>query len=112
VSWLRELEAIPSVKRAVLTGMDGLVIEEVGYGGVEAQFLAAEMASFRRVMTPLTETLGESLRRYTIATDEHELLVVCFGDYCLGALIDRGGGQRALVGQALSRLAAMLAEHL
>ncbi|WP_457630794.1 roadblock/LC7 domain-containing protein [Oceanithermus sp.] len=112
MSWLRELEAIPSVKRAVLTGLDGLVIEEVGQGGVEAQFLAAEMASLQRAMEPLTRALGEELRRYTLATDEYELLAVCFADYCLGALIDRAGGQRALVGQTLSRLAATLVERL
>jgi len=112
VSWLGELEAIPSVRRAVLTGLDGLVIEEVGNGGVEAQFLAAEMASLLRAMTPLTEALGEDLRRYTLATDQHELLAVCFADYCLGALIDRSAGQRALVGQTLSRLAATLVERL
>lgn len=112
MSWLRELEAIPSVKRAVLTGLDGLVIEEVGQGGVEAQFLAAEMASLSRAMAPLVGALDEELRRYTLATDEHELLAVCFADYCLGALIDRSGGQRALVGQTLSRLAATLVERL
>ena len=112
MSWLQELEAIPSVKRAVLTGLDGLVIEEVGRGGVDAQFLAAEMASLQRAMTPLATALGEDLRRYTLATDDHELLAVCFSDYCLGALIDRSGGQRALVGQTLSRLAATLVERL
>jgi len=112
VSWLEELEAIPVVKRAVLTGQDGLVIEEVGRGGLDAQFLAAEMASLQRAMGPLVNTLGEELRRYTLATDNYELLTVCFGGYSLGALIDRGGGQRALVGQTLSRLAATLGERL
>jgi len=112
MSWLEELEAIQSVKRAVLTGHDGLVIEEVGQGGVEAQFLAAEMASLIRAMAPLTEALEEELRRFTFATDDHEVLAVCFADYCLGALIDRTGGQRALVGQTLSRLAATLVERL
>jgi len=112
VSWLQELEAIPSVMRAVLTGLDGLVIEEIGRGGIEAQFLAAEMASLQRAMAPLTAALGEELRRYTLATDEYELLAVCFSDYCLGALINRNAGQRALVGQTLSRLAVTLAERL
>jgi len=100
------------VMRAVLTGQDGLVIEEVGRGGVDAQFLAAEMASLQRAMEPLVNTIGEDLRRYTLATDSYELLAVCFGNYCLGALIDRSGGQRALVGQTLSRLAATLVERL
>lgn len=112
MSWLRELEAIPSVKRAVLTGLDGLVIEEVGQGGIEAQFMAAEMASLLRAMAPLTKALKEDLRRYTLATDKHELLAVCFAEYCLGALIDRSGGQRALIGQTLSRLATTLVDRL
>jgi len=111
VSWLQELEAIPSVRRAVLTGMDGLVIEEIGRGGVEAQVLAAELASLARSMSSLTGLLDEELRRFTLATESYEVLAVCFGDYCLGALITRGG-ERALVGQTLSRLAAALVDRL
>jgi len=111
VSWLKELEAIPSVQRAVLAGMDGLVIEEVGRGGLSAQVLAAEMATLARAMEGITGALGEELRRFTLATSSHELLAVCFNGYCLGALIERSG-ERAVVGQTLTSLAMRLVDQL
>jgi predicted regulator of Ras-like GTPase activity (Roadblock/LC7/MglB family) len=111
VSWLSDLEALPSVRRAVLAGMDGLVIESVGRGGLSASVLAAEMAALARAMEGITGALGEDLRRFTLATGSYELLAVCFDGYCLGALIERGG-ERAVVGQTLTNLAMRLVDQL
>ncbi len=111
MSWLNELEALPSVQRAVLAGMDGLVIESVGRGGLSPSVLAAEMASLVRAMGGITGALGEDLRRFTLATGSHELLAVCFDGYCLGALIERGS-ERAVVGQTLTNLAMRLVDQL
>ena len=111
MSWLSELEALPAVRRAVLSGMDGLVIESVGRGGLSAQVLAAEMAALARAMEGLTGALNEELRRFTVATSGYELLAVCFEGYCLGALIERGG-ERAVVGQTLTNLAMRLVDQL
>ena len=91
--------------------MDGLVIEAVGQRGPDPQLLAAELAGLMRAMGGVSRALGEELRRFTVATDEHEILAVCFGQYCLGALIQRGSDRKA-VGAELSRLALVLAERL
>lgn len=111
MSWLSELEALPSVRRAVLAGMDGLVIESVGSGGISDTVMAAEMAALVRAMQGITGALGEDLRRFTLATATYEILAVCFDGYCLGALIERGG-ERAVVGQTLTNLAVRLADQL
>ncbi len=97
------------VQRAVLTGLDGLVIETLGRGQPEAEVLAAELASLVRRMTPLAEALGGEVRRFTLATGEREVLALRVGGYILGAVIDRGANRKA-VGQALSRIALKLAE--
>jgi len=111
VSWLNELESVPSVRRAVLAGMDGLVIESIGRGGLPAQVLAAELASLMRAMEGITGALDEELRRFTLATSSYEVLAVCFQGYCLGALIERGA-DRAAVGQKLTDLAMRLIDQL
>lgn len=111
MSWLSELEVLPSVRRAVLAGMDGLVIESVGSGGISDTVMAAEMAALVRAMQGITGALGEDLRRFTLATATYEILAVCFDGYCLGALIERGG-ERAVVGQTLTNLAVRLADQL
>jgi len=69
------------VKRAVLTGLDGLVIEALGRGNPSAEVLAAELASLVRHMTPLAEAVS-----------------------VLGAVIERGMDRKA-VGQELTRIA-------
>ncbi|MFZ5993160.1 MAG: roadblock/LC7 domain-containing protein [Deinococcota bacterium] len=99
------------VRRAVLTATDGLVIESVGSGAPSAELLAAELASLHRSMQRLAEGLGGRIRRFTLATEEREVLVVVVGEYCLGAVVERGGDRRA-VGTELSRLASRLFEQL
>lgn len=99
------------VRRAVLTATDGLVIESVGSGTPSAELLAAELASLHRSMQRLAEGLGGHIRRFTLATEEREVLVVVVGEYCLGAVVERGGDRRA-VGTELSRLANRLFEQL
>ncbi|HEU4741204.1 MAG TPA: roadblock/LC7 domain-containing protein [Meiothermus sp.] len=99
------------VRRAVLTATDGLVIESVGSGTPQAELLAAELASLHRSMQRLAQGLGGGIRRFTLATEEREVLVVVVGEYCLGAVVERGGDRRA-VGTELSRLANRLSEQL
>lgn len=99
------------VRRAVLTATDGLVIESVGSGAPSAELLAAELASLHPSMQRLAEGLGGHIRRFTLATEEREVLVVVVGEYCLGAVVERGGDRRA-VGTELSRLANRLFEQL
>lgn len=82
------------VRRAVLTATDGLVIESVGSGTPSAELLAAELASLHRSMQRLAEGLGGHIRRFTLATEEREVLVVVVGEYCLGAVVERGGDRR------------------
>ncbi|PZA08709.1 MULTISPECIES: roadblock/LC7 domain-containing protein [unclassified Meiothermus] len=99
------------VRRAVLTASDGLVIESIGSGAPSAELLAAELASLHRNMRRLAEGMGGGVRRFTLATEEREVLVVVVRDYCLGAVVERSGDRRA-VGAELSRLASRLSEQL
>ena len=109
--WLFDLAQIPIVERAVVASADGLVIEAAGHRGPEPEFLAAEIAALRRGMEAISRRLGGELRRFVITLDERELLVVCEGEVCVGAVIQRGP-ERRQVGQELSRLAAVIAEEL
>ncbi|WP_337844355.1 roadblock/LC7 domain-containing protein [Thermus sp.] len=97
------------VKRAVLTGLDGLVIEALGRGAPSAEVLAAELASLVRHMAPLAEALGGEVRRFTLATEDQEVLAVRVGGYVLGAVIERGMDRKA-IGNELSRIALRLSE--
>ncbi|GGM96913.1 hypothetical protein GCM10007092_08250 [Thermus composti] len=92
------------VRRAVLTGLDGLVIEALGRGSPPAEVLAAELASLVRHMTPLAEALAGEVRRFTLATDDLEVLALRIGPYVLGAVVERGMDRKA-IGQELSRIA-------
>jgi predicted regulator of Ras-like GTPase activity (Roadblock/LC7/MglB family) len=95
------------VKRAVLTGLDGLVIEALGRGTPSAEVLAAELASLARHMAPLAEALGGEVRRFTMATESLEVLALKVGNYFLGAVLERGMDRKA-IGQELSRIALKL----
>lgn len=99
------------VRRAVLTGSDGLVIESVGRGGPSAEILAVELANLTRALGNTARQMGGELRRFTLATDDQEILAVVFEGYCLGALLERGGDRKS-VGNELSRLALRLAEQI
>ncbi|GAB5603420.1 roadblock/LC7 domain-containing protein [Thermus sp. FJN-A] len=92
------------VRRAVLTGLDGLVIEALGRGTPPAEVLAAELASLARHMAPLAAALSGEVRRFTLATENQEVLALCVGGYILGAVIERGMDRKA-IGQELSRIA-------
>lgn len=98
------------VKRAVLTGLNGLVIEALGRGNPSAEVLAAELASLVRHMAPLAAALSGEVRRFTLATENHEVLALRVGEYILGAVIERGMDRKA-IGQELSRI-ALKVEHL
>jgi predicted regulator of Ras-like GTPase activity (Roadblock/LC7/MglB family) len=99
--------ALFGVKRAVLTGLDGLVIETLGRGAPPAEVLAAELASLARHMAPLAEALEGEVRRFTLTTETHELLALRVGEYLLGAVLERGMDRKA-IGQELSRIALKL----
>ncbi len=99
------------VRQAVLAGLDGLVIESAGKENPEPELLAAELAAITRASRTLAKSLGGELKRFTLATEEREVLVVVFGDYCLGAVVDKGGNRKG-IGSELLRLAQRLAQAL
>lgn len=105
------LEALSplGVDRAVLTGLDGLVIEALGRGTPPPELLAAELASLARSMGPLAEALGGEVRRFTLATEDREVLAVRVGGYILGAVVGRGMDRKA-ISQELGRIALRLNE--
>jgi len=109
--WLFDLAQIPIVERAVVASSDGLVIEAAGHRGPDPAFLAAEIAALKRSLENLESRLGGSTRRFVITMDERELLVVCEGEICVGAVIRRGP-ERRQVGQELTRLAELIAAEL
>jgi len=98
------------VHQAVLASRDGLVIESIGKG-TPPELLAAELASLARASLTLAKSLGGELRRFTLATERRELLVVVFGGYCLGAVVEKGADRKS-VGLELSRLAMRLAQAI
>lgn len=110
MKFLQTLEAL-KVRQAVLTGRDGLLIDSVGRGLPEPEFLAAEVAALAKHMGVLAASLGGEVRRFTLATEDKEVLVVTFSTYCLGAVLERGMDRKA-VGSELSRLALRLADQL
>lgn len=99
------------VRQAVLTGEDGLVIENVGAQSPEPDLLAAELANLVRTSRDLSKTLGGSLKRFSLATENREVLAVVFGRYCLGAVVDKGADRKG-VGNELSRLALRIGKTL
>lgn len=104
---LQSLESL-GVTSAVLTGTDGLVIECVARGSLSPELLAAEMANMLRSSRNLTQGLGGEVKRFTLLTDEREILAVTFSEYVLGAIVEKGGDRKA-IGTELSRLASKLA---
>jgi len=107
---LQSLEVL-GIRQAVLTSQDGLVIDSVGESSPEPELLAAELAALLRSSQTLTKTLGGQLKRLTLATDSREVLAVIFGQYCLGAVVDKGADRKG-VGSELSRLASRLEKTL
>ncbi|MER3451504.1 MAG: hypothetical protein C4300_05115 [Thermus sp.] len=107
------LEALKTlgVEQAVLTGLDGLVIESASRGSPYPELLAAELATLLRQMAPLAEALSGEVRRFSLATDAREILAVRVKDYLLAAVVTRGVDRKA-VGNELSRIALRLSEEL
>jgi|GEM_PF-137778 predicted regulator of Ras-like GTPase activity (Roadblock/LC7/MglB family) len=105
---LGDLEKL-GVLHAVLTGKDGLVIESVGPGGPQAEYLAAEIAALSRRLHTLTPLLEQPIRRLAALNESRELLAVFEGDYCIGAIVARGSDRRA-ISRELSRLAHKLVQ--
>lgn len=99
------------VRQAVLTSNDGLVIESAGKDTPHPDLLAAEISSLGRTSRTLSQSLGGDTRRLTLATDDREILVVFFNDYCLGAVVERGTDRKG-IGNELSRLAIRLSHSL
>lgn len=99
------------VRQAVLASQDGLVIESVGKDTPEPELLAAELATLARASRTLAQSLGGELRRFTLATELREVLVVVFNGYCLGAVVEKGADRRS-IGLELSRLAMRLAQTI
>ncbi|MCS7058667.1 MAG: roadblock/LC7 domain-containing protein [Meiothermus sp.] len=110
---MRMLESLSmaGVRQAVLASQDGLVIESTGKTTPEPELLAAELAALARASRTLTRHLGGELRRFTLATEHREVLVVVFNGYCLGAVVEKGSDRKS-IGQELSRLALRLAQSL
>ena len=114
MAYLTGLSAL-GVDQAVFTGMDGLVIEALGQGPPSAEALAAEIggwavqADVARRMDPLAQALGGKVLRFTLATEDREVLAVRVGEFLLGAVVHRGLNRKA-VGQELSRIALRLEE--
>ncbi|ADD27915.1 roadblock/LC7 domain-containing protein [Meiothermus ruber] len=98
-------------RQAVLVSQDGLVIESVGKNTPEPELLAAELATLARASRVLAQSLGGELKRFTIATEHREVLVVVFNGYCLGAIVERGA-DRKNIGAELSRLATRLSQTI
>lgn len=99
------------VRQAVLTSQDGLVIEHVGKENPAPELLAAEMATLARASRNLAKNLDGELRRLTLATENREVLVVFFKEYCLGAVVEKGADRKG-IGIELSRLASRLSQSL
>ncbi|WP_299431917.1 roadblock/LC7 domain-containing protein [uncultured Meiothermus sp.] len=99
------------VRQAILTSQDGLVIESAGKDTPEPELLAAELATLARISRTLARSLGGELRRFTIATESREVLVVVFSGYCLAAVVEKGADRKS-IGSELSRLALRLAQTI
>ncbi|MDT7919139.1 MAG: roadblock/LC7 domain-containing protein [Meiothermus sp.] len=98
-------------RQAVLASQDGLVIESIGKDTPAPELLAAELASLARASRTLAKSLGGELRRFTIATEQREVLVVVFSGYCLGAVVEKGTDRKS-IGLELLRLAMRLAQTI
>lgn len=107
---LKSLEPL-GIRQAVLTSQDGLVIESAGSSSPEPELLAAELATLLRTSQALTRSLGGPLKRFSLATEQREVLAVVFGRYCLGAVVDRATDRKS-VGNELLRLALRLSKTL
>mgnify|MGYP003530161509 CR=1 FL=1 len=108
MAYLTGLAAL-GVAQALFTAMAGLVIAALRYGPPSGDAVAAELAALARRMDPLAQALGGKVLRFTLATEDREVLAVRVGEFLLGAVVHRGLNRKA-VGQELSRIALRLEE--
>jgi predicted regulator of Ras-like GTPase activity (Roadblock/LC7/MglB family) len=99
------------VQQAVLTSGDGLVIDSTGTGHPDAELLAAELASLLRSSRVLIGSLEGDLQRFSLATQNKEVLGVVFNGYCIGAIVERNTDRKS-VGTELMRIASKVGKSL
>jgi predicted regulator of Ras-like GTPase activity (Roadblock/LC7/MglB family) len=111
--WLGSLGEIPNVITAVLVADDGLEIETTGTGNIPATVLAAETATLVRAMTSTGGRLGGGrLFRYSMTTDQFEMITVRAGtQYSLTVAAQRGADLRQIQVE-MARLALQLVQEL
>ena len=111
--WLGSLGSIPQVMTAVLVADDGLEIESVGGDSIAANLLAAETATLVRAMSSTGGRLGGGrLFRYSMTTDQFEMITVRAGtQYSLTVAAQRGADLRQIQVE-MARLALQLVQEL
>jgi predicted regulator of Ras-like GTPase activity (Roadblock/LC7/MglB family) len=111
--WLGSLGSIPQVMTAVLVADDGLEIESVGGDSIAANLLAAETATLVRATTSAGSRLGGGrLFRYSLTTDQFEMITVRAGtQYSLTVAAQRGADLRQIQVE-MARLALQLVQEL
>ena len=111
--WLGSLGSIPQVMTAVLVADDGLEIESVGGDSIPANLLAAETATLVRATTSGGSRLGGGrLFRYSLTTDQFEMITVRAGtQYSLTVAAQRGADLRQIQVE-MARLALQLVQEL
>jgi predicted regulator of Ras-like GTPase activity (Roadblock/LC7/MglB family) len=111
--WLGPLENIAQVMTAVLVADDGLEIESIGGDTVSATLLAAETSTLVRATTTAGNRLGGGrLFRYSLTTDQFEMITVRAGtQYSLTVAAQRGADLRQIQVE-MARLALQLVQEL
>jgi predicted regulator of Ras-like GTPase activity (Roadblock/LC7/MglB family) len=113
LQWLGVLSTMPHVLSAVLVSDDGLEIEAIGGQTVATNVLAAETATLGRVAGDVGQRLGGGrLFRYSITTDQFELITIRAGTkYSLAVAVQRGADLRNIQVE-MARLALQLVQDL
>ena len=111
--WLATLATMPHVLTAVLVSDDGLEVEAVGGTVISTSALAAEVASLGRLASEVSGRLGGGrLFRYSITTDQFELITIRAGaQHALGVAAQRGADLRNIQVE-MARLALQLVQDL
>jgi predicted regulator of Ras-like GTPase activity (Roadblock/LC7/MglB family) len=111
--WLTSLSSMPHVLTAVLVSDDGLEVESVGGATIAPGALAAETASLGRLAADVSGRLGGGrLFRYSVTTDQFELITIRAGtEYALAVAAQRGADLRNIQVE-MARLALQLVQDL
>lgn len=111
--WLHSLEGLPQVVAAILVGDDGLAVESIGDGSIPAEALAAETATLGRVASEVGARLGGGrLFRYSITTDQFELITIRAGTNHSLAVAARRGADLRNIQVEMAKLALQLVQDL